>query len=50
MEFELSEYLVLEGAGYVTVCVRVIGDRVTRDGQVRVLTEDGTATGKPHTI
>ena len=42
----MSEYRVLEGAGYIAVCVRVIGDRVTQDGLVRVVTEDGTATGK----
>lgn len=48
VEFEMSEYQVLEGAGYITVCVRVIGDRVTQDGLVRVVTEDGTATGKIH--
>lgn len=42
----MSEHQVLEGAGQVTVCIQVIGDRVTQDGLVRVVTEGGTATGK----
>lgn len=46
VEFQKSEYTVLEGDDVIEVCVQLVGDTITEEGQALVFSESGTADGE----
>ena len=41
---------MVEGEGPVVVCVLLLGNQISADGQVRVTTESGTAIGELYCV
>jgi len=46
VEFQESEYTVLERDDMILICVQLVGDTITDEGQALVFSESGTAIGE----
>ena len=45
MEFQFDDYVVVENATVVEVCIVLLGKTLNESGQVYVSTQDGSAIG-----
>ena len=50
VEFRMESLQVVEGEDTVAVCVLLLGNQLSADGQVRVTTESGTALGELYIV